>query len=508
MKLQKILEQLKTEFKIAFNQDLVAQIEVKDMVIDSRFVKNGDVFFALKGLHKDGIDYAESAVGKGAKVLVISSQSLFNINNFKQLYPETIIIVSDNNFLLLVEFLQIFYQPLPKNIYGITGTNGKTSTVEYIRQILKFLNINSASIGTLGINCDQQHNLQFAVSSLTTPDIVALYKNLYLLKQSNIDDVAIEVSSIGLDQNRLAGIAINCAGFTNFTQDHLDYHQTMENYLLCKIKLFEQCLVNHGFAVLNSDIEEFAKIKKICDQRKIKIIDYGFSANIFKIKKIAQQQIFFQYRNQEFVFEMSANGDFQAFNLLCALALVVENHQLTSEQIVQILKKFSQIKTALGRMQKIAQLKNNAQIFIDFAHSPDALKNILMQAQKMLKTIVSTKSKPRRLIVLFGCGGDRDRQKRPIMGKIACQLADLVIISDDNPRSEDAKVIRQEILAGCNLTKTIEIADRQNAIIQTLAMLEQDDILILAGKGHEKYQIIGDKKIAFDEEQIVKNALK
>lgn len=508
MKLTQIIEQVKTQFKVLANEDLIAKIDIKNIAIDSRLVKEGDVFFALKGLKNDGSQFAFSSAQLGAKVVVISSQSLFEINKFQQQFPKVIVFACVDNFALLIEFLKIFYEPLPKNIYGVTGTNGKTSCVEYIRQILNFLNIKSASIGTLGVNCHQEIKEQLALSSLTTPDIVALYRNLHILKKFAIDDVAIEVSSIGLDQQRIAGLKINCAGFTNFSQDHLDYHQSMENYLQCKLKLFSDILDESGVAVINSDIEEFEKIKEICDKRKIKIIDYGNNGKVLKLRAISSQLVSFEFAGQIFEFKMAINGDFQAYNLLCALGCVIANHHLKTSELKQLLENFQNIQVALGRMQKIAELANKAQIFIDFAHSPDALKNVLLQAQKIRQKNLQSQLKSSRIIILFGCGGDRDRKKRPIMAEIACQLADLVIITDDNPRTEIAKDIRQEILVNCNLDKTIEIADRFVAINQAIKMLEDNDILILAGKGHEKYQIIGDKKIDFDEEQIVKNALR
>lgn len=508
MKLQQILEQVKTQFKVIANNHLLAQTDVKNLAIDSRLIKDGDVFFALKGIKNDGVQYAFSSAKLGANTIIINSQSLLEINHFQQQFPKVIVITSDNNFALLIEFLKIFYQPLPKNIYGITGTNGKTSCVEYIRQILNILNIKSASIGTLGINCDQMVKDQLASSSLTTPDIVALYRNLYTLKKSAIDDVAIEVSSIGLDQKRVAGLKINCAGFTNFSQDHLDYHLNMENYLQCKLKLFSEIVDNSGVAVVNADIDEFNKIKSICDNRKIKIIDYGYKAKLLKLIDINLQDVKFEFNNETFQFKMAINGDFQAYNLLCALGCIIANHNLKANELKKLLENFYHIQVAPGRMQKIVKLANNAEIFIDFAHSPDALKNVLLQAKKIQQKKNNDNFRQSRIIVLFGCGGDRDRKKRPIMGEIACQLADLVIITDDNPRTETPKDIRQEILVGCNQNKVIEIADRFMAINQAVKMLGANDILILAGKGHEKYQIIGDKKIVFDEEQIVKNALK
>lgn len=491
MKLSKILSQVKANYEIVGNRALLEQIEVEDIAIDSRLVKKNSAFFALHGKTKNGFEFIDSAIAGGASV-VISNKS--NSDFF---------IKSKNPFQLLVEFLRIFYNPLPANIYAITGTNGKTSTAEFTRQILEFLGKKSASIGTLGVMCDEEIKQHLQNSSLTTPDIVSLYKNLQILRNNDVNDVAIEVSSIGLEQGRAAGLKISVGAFTNFTQDHLDYHKTMEEYFRSKMILFNQLLVNNvlkvgGTAVLNSDIPEFEKIKKICLENKHAIIEYGFKARDLKLLSVVDHKVKFEYKQKKYEFELSASGEFQAFNALCALGNVLAKNNLSEEQLENLLKNFHLLQPAPGRMQRVGVLKNKAQVFVDFAHSPDALENVLKLARSLTK---------KRVVVLFGCGGDRDAKKRPIMGRIACDLADLVIVTDDNPRSEKAEAIRSEIIAACSKSKTIEISDRKEAIEKAIRMLEADDVLILAGKGHEKYQIIGDKKFEFDEELIVKNAL-
>jgi UDP-N-acetylmuramoyl-L-alanyl-D-glutamate--2,6-diaminopimelate ligase len=493
MKLNGILSQIKSEFKIIANHDLLGQIDIEDIAIDSRLVKKNSIFFALVGQTKDGAEFIADAIKNGAEVIVASQESKISAKK------NVIFIISENPFLLLVEFLKIFYSPLPANIYAITGTNGKTSTAEFTRQILEFLEKKSASIGTLGITCT--HDLEgLQNSSLTTPDIVSLYKNLQILKKNGIDDVAIEVSSIGLQQARIAGLEIAVGAFTNFTQDHLDYHKSMDEYFRCKMILFENVLDPQGFAVLNSDIEEFRKIKKICENKNHKILEYGFKASDLKIQSIKQQdlhqEVFFEFHQKNYHFKLEASGEFQAFNALCALGIILSKNDFDQSQIEKLLQKFHLLHPAAGRMQRVATLPNKAQIFIDFAHSPDALKNVLKLARKITQN---------RVLVLFGCGGNRDAKKRPLMGKISSDLADVVIVSDDNPRHEKPETIRAEIFAGCDKTKTIEIENREMAIKQAITMLESGDILILAGKGHEKYQIIGDKKLPFDEAEIVRN---
>ncbi len=489
MKLSEILSHTKINFQISSDID---NIEFSDIALDSRLVKKGSIFFALEGKSQDGSKFIDDAIRNGAVAVVSNLKSDLEVP----------LILCDEVFLLLVAFLKKFYYPLPANVYAVTGTNGKTSTAEFTRQILEFLGKKSASIGTLGVITSDKEFENNIGSSLTTPDIVSLYKNLYNLKKVGINDVALEVSSIGLEQGRAAGIELIAGAFTNFTQDHLDYHKSMQNYFDCKMILFERSLSDAGYAVLNSDIPEFTKIKKICENRKIKIIEYGFKACNLRIYKIEQneleQEITFEFQQEKYHFNLAVSGDFQAFNALCALGNILAKYHLSNEELKTLLKKFPNLHPAAGRMQRVATLKNKAQIFIDFAHSPDALENVLKLARKISKA---------RVLVLFGCGGNRDAKKRPLMGEIACNLADLVIVSDDNPRNEDAALVRKEILVACDMKKTIEISNRKIAIEKTVSMLEPYDILILAGKGHEKYQIIGDQKFEFDEEKIVKNAI-
>ncbi|OFW80120.1 MAG: hypothetical protein A2887_01170 [Alphaproteobacteria bacterium RIFCSPLOWO2_01_FULL_40_26] len=466
------------------------QIEVSDIAIDSRLVTKNSAFFALQGKTQNGSKFITDAIKNGAAIIVLSKHEARSTKHES--------IICENPFTLLTEFLKIFYTPLPQNIYAITGTNGKTSTAEFTRQILQFLEKKSASIGTLGVMCDEDVKNDLQNSSLTTPDIASLYKNLHILKKHDIDDVALEVSSIGLEQGRIAGLKIAVGAFTNFTQDHLDYHQSIAEYFRCKMILFNSVLENSGFAVLNSDIPEFKKIKKICEENNHPIIDYGFKANAIKLLIVLNGKIKFLFNKKTYEFELVASGEFQAFNTLCALGNVLAKHQIPEEKLYDLVKKLHLLQPAPGRMQQVSTLPNGAQIFIDFAHSPDALENVLKLARDLAKD---------RVVVLFGCGGNRDATKRPVMGAIASRLTDLVIITDDNPRLENPATIRAEILAACDRSKTIEINDRKSAIEKATSLLQACDILILAGKGHEKYQIIGDQKFEFDEELIVKNAL-
>lgn len=493
MNLRKILSQIKIDYQLKNQESFLGEIEIFDVAIDSRLIEKNKntVFFALKGNKNNGENFVNQSIENGAKIIV--SQNFYE-------NEEIISIKTENVNKFLTEFLKIFYADLPKNIYCVTGTNGKSSVVEFSRQICDFLGKNSASIGTIGILTEKKITDKFISCNLTTFDIITLYKNLAILKKNEIDDVFIEASSIGLNQGRISGLKIEVSAFTNFSQDHLDYHENMEEYFNAKMILFNEILSENGFAILNSDIYEFNKIKKICEKQNLQIIDYGFDAKTFKILEILQigdnQEIIFEYKNKKYEIISKVSSDFQAFNLICALAMILSKNEILEKNLKILLKKISNIKIACGRMEKVAEF-HDAKIFIDFAHSPDALKNILENSRK-----ISNK----KLIVLFGCGGNRDEKKRPQMGKIACELADLTIITDDNPRDENPEKIRADILSGCtNLTKIIEIPGRKEAIEKALKMLKEDDILILAGKGHEKYQIIQGQKIEFDEKEIVKN---
>ena len=497
MNLHQILKKIPHNYQVFGNVSSLDSVEFEDISIDSRKINKTTIFFGLIGQKNDGANFLPDVVNLGSKVAVISQKSTFDFQNFLKKNPQNIIIVGDV-FEILIEFLQNFYQPLPKNIYAITGTNGKTSTAEFTRQILQFLNKKSASIGTIGIICDEEIKNNFEASNLTTPDIISLYKNLAILKKFAIDDVAIEVSSIGLDQRRMAGLEIEVGAFTNFTQDHLDYHQNMQNYFECKMILFEKIVQKNGCAVINSDIKEFTKIKNICQKNQLQIIDYGFEAQALKLIKIENQKVDFLYNNQQFSFITNINGDFQIYNILCALGNILAKSNLKNEEIAKLIKNFDNLQCASGRMQKVCE-HLGAKIFIDFAHSPDAIENVLKLAKNISKN---------RVIILFGCGGDRDAKKRPIMGEIASKKADLVIITDDNPRTENPALIRQEILQKCDASKTLEIGDRKIAIAKAIEILQNGDVLIIAGKGHENYQIIGSQKFEFNESEIIKNVIK
>ena len=323
MKLSSILQKITTEYQIKQGNELVNRVEIQDIAIDSRLVKkqSSAIFFALEGHDTNGEKFIPSAIEQGAQVVIAKK---FFENDAKGV----IFLITNDPFNFLVETLQVFYQNLPQNIYAVTGTNGKTSTVEFTRQIFELMGVKAASIGTLGLVCDHIIENGFVDSSLTTPDIVGLYKNLSILKKNGVDHVAIEASSIGLDQKRMAGIEIKNAAFTNFSQDHLDYHDNMEEYFAAKNILFKGVLPDSSKVTLNSDIEEFSVLKGICEAKNHQIIDYGKNGAL-KIENVIEkdhgQEIEISYQDENYKFFININVNFQVFNLVCALGLILND---------------------------------------------------------------------------------------------------------------------------------------------------------------------------------------
>lgn len=488
MLLSKLIEKFKDELKIYNFRD----IEINKIQSDSRLIEKNDIFFAIDGLTVKGIDFADKAIAAGAVVVVCSLDEDYKNDN-------VVILKCKDTIEMLGKFLNVFYPEKPKHIIGITGTSGKTSVAEFTRQIIQKLGIDAASIGTLGVNFENSHLKE---DTLTMRELVDLHEKLnYLKKEKNIDYVAMEFTSQGLHQRRGEGIKVEVAAFNNITPEHLDYHKTMEDYLNQKMKLFTDVLIKNGTAVLNADIPQFDKIKKICEKQDNKIISYGYNGDI-KILNINThfqgQTVDIEYQNKAYTINTPFIGKFQVMNLLAALAIVISlNIEKSVEKIISVLET---IKQAEGRMELAGIKKNGAVIYIDFAHKPDALKQVLETMREHISS-----DKEARIAVLFGCGGDRDKTKRPVMGKIANDLADIVFVTDDNPRTEDASIIRSEIVAAC--PKAYNIGNREKAIKEAIKLLRPKDILILAGKGHEKYTIIGKEQLPFDELKIVQEAI-
>ena len=453
----------------------------RNFSINSKKVNKNDIFFAIEGSKQSGSLYSSEALSKGA-YKVVTSKNTKNKNY--------LIVKNVNKF--LAEACSAKYKEKPKNIIAVTGTNGKSSVANFYFQILKNLKINSAAIGTLGIF----YKNKVKRTNLTTPDIITIHKELNFLKKNKIDNVCLEASSHGLHQNRLDGINFTAGIFTNFTQDHLDYHKNLKNYLQAKLYLFSSLLKKNSFAILDTDIPEFSIISKICKKRKIKILSFGSKGNAIKLIShyyFGKKQIIkINFLNKIYNIKLDLIGDFQIKNLFAAILasyLSVKN----PDQIINVLSK---IRSATGRMQYVGNKKKSA-VVVDYAHTPDALK-------KSLQTLAKQFNK--KVDVVFGCGGDRDKGKRYKMGKIANQFASKIYLTNDNPRSENPTSIINQIKTGCSRAKII--LDRKIAIKTAINNLNTESNLLIAGKGHENYQIINNQKKYFSDQKVSKLFLK
>ena len=453
----------------------------RNFSINSKKVKKNDIFFAIEGSKQSGSLYSSEALSKGAYKVVTSK----NIRNKNYL-------IVKNVKKFLAEACSVKYKEKPKNIIAVTGTNGKSSVANFYFQILKNLKINSAAIGTLGIF----YKNKVKRTNLTTPDIITIHKELNFLKKNKIDNVCLEASSHGLHQNRLDGINFTAGIFTNFTQDHLDYHKNLKKYLQAKLSLFSSLLKKNSFAVLDTDIPEFSIINKICKKRKIKILSFGSRGNTIKLIShyyFGKKQIIkINFLNKIYNIKLDLIGDFQIKNVLAAILA----SYLSVKNPDQIINTLSKIKSATGRMQYVGNKKKSA-VVVDYAHTPDALK-------KSLQTLAKQFNK--KVDVVFGCGGDRDKGKRYKMGDIADQFASKIYLTNDNPRSENPISIIKQIKKGCSRSKII--LDRKMAIKSAINNLNTDSILLIAGKGHENYQIINNQKKYFSDQKVSKFFLK
>ena len=453
---------------------------------DSRHVKPGDLFFAIPGLALDGRGFIEEAISKGARAILTTE------DNNKDHCSIPIIKVS-NIRSKIPEIAAKFYQTPPKSVVMVTGTNGKSSTVSLYQQLLCAKDIKAASIGTLGIQSGLTLPFNDNFYGLTTPDPITLHRLLSQLGHNGFDHVAIEATSIGLDQHRLNHVEIEAAAFTNFNQDHLDYHDTMDKYFEAKTLLFKQLMKPSKLAILNCESERFDSLVSICKERNQSILTYGKNAQadlrLIEIHPhLHGQDLKIIYKNKEYSTTLSLLGECQAYNLLTALGLLIAS----GFALEDLMPFVPLLKSIPGRLEQI----DGAPIFVDYSHKPVALQNAILSLKQHTEG---------KIIVVFGCGGNRDKGKRPIMGAIAQEFADDVIVTDDNPRFEDAAEIRQEILSTC--PKAVEIADRKKAIEEGMTRLRSGDILIVAGKGNETGQIIGNQIIPFNDADIIKEFL-
>ena len=460
-------------------------IDITGLTCDSRDVKPGYLFAALPGLQSDGRDFIPDAVRRGAVCVLASSGTVLQDNDVS-------LLVDDNPRRRFSLMAAQFFDTQPETVVAVTGTNGKTSVVTLAQQIWTKLGRSAASMGTLGVSAPNHE----AGGSLTTPDPVGLHHEISELAKQGVKYLAIEASSHGLAQYRLDGVNISYAAFTNLSRDHLDYHASMAEYLAAKARLFSEIMPSDGVAVLNADAPEFRSLAAICSGRGQSIISYGLQQGDIRCETIAATSSGFDLE----IFALGVKekvslpliGSFQISNALCAAGLVLASGEDTSN----VLQTLSGLEGAPGRLQKIEGHPKGAGVYIDYAHTPDALETVL----KALRPHATG-----NLSVVFGCGGDRDKGKRPEMGQVAQALADKIIITDDNPRSEDPSEIRNQILETCSLGQ--ETGDRKLAITQALVDLAENDLLLIAGKGHEATQIIGDQVLSFSDIDVANEAL-
>lgn len=460
--------------------------EIGGLAFDSRKVQPGDVFFALAGSRTDGALYAAKAAEAGAKAIVGEGPRPAGLPAHVAYAP-----VADAR-LALSQAAALFYPRQPGTIIAVTGTAGKSSVAEFTRQIFQHLGKQSASLGTLGVITAKGADY----GSLTTPDPLTLHQTLDRLAGEGITHLVIEASSHGLDQRRLDGIRLTAGAFTNLGRDHLDYHASVDEYFACKMRLFTELLPQDSWVVINADGDRAEDVVEICLKGGLKVAETGSRGSTLQVRSITseafgQKLVLTDGRNLHEV-HLPLIGAFQVENALVAagLALVLGNGTRW------VLDALGKLKGVPGRLERVGA-KGTAPVFVDYAHKPEALASVLETMRA---------SVPGRLMVVFGCGGDRDKGKRPIMGAIATDKADVVIVTDDNPRSEDAATIRRDILVAA--PGAVEIGDRAAAIGEAIAMLRDGDALVIAGKGHETGQIVGETVIPFSDHDEARAALR
>jgi UDP-N-acetylmuramyl-tripeptide synthetase len=486
--LSNVLKDLKERKKLNFKK---FNPDIKGVHFNSQKILKDFIFVAIKGENNDGHKYIDEAIKKGAIFFVIENKKIKKNLEKKKIN----FIFTENSKFFLSKIASNFYINQPKKISAVTGTNGKTSVTFITKEIWRNCNVKSASIGTLGLIADEYKKKL----ELTTENSVKIHKILSILHKKKINHVCCEASSHGLDQHRLDNIKLDVAAFTNISQDHFDYHKTFQNYFNSKMRLFLKILKKGGVAIINSDLPETKKILNLCKKNKIKTFTYGYNSTDLKLVTFYEennvQRIMVNHKNKIFNYTIPIIGNFQIYNSLCAICLAYFSG-ISINKCLKAIKKIPQIPGRLESIKIPRKLKKKISIFIDYAHTPDALK----------KTLETLKKNSVKLSVVFGCGGNRDRKKRPLMGKIANDFADKVYITDDNPRDESPKKIRKDIISSC--TKAIEIKNRYLAIKQAINNCEEGEKLLIAGKGHEDYQIIGKKIYKFSDKDTVLKVLK
>ncbi len=441
--------------------------EVTGFAIDHRKVVRGSIFGAFRGAVFDGEDFIDQAVERGAVAVVARPEAA----------ASTVPLLSDAEpRRLFARLASTFFGPYPDTVVAVTGTNGKTSTVEMTRQLWRMAGHRSASIGTLGVTTSDDQ----VKTGLTTPDIVTFLNNMAGLKRMGISHVAYEASSHGLDQHRAEGVPLKAAAFTNFSRDHLDYHPSMDAYFEAKMRLFDELLPADGTAVIWTDDPKSAEVIERVRRRDIALTTFGRAGETIQLLEQTPtalgQKLVIRFGDGTYNLALPLIGAYQAANVLVAAGLGMA----TGSSFESVFSAMQRLAPVRGRLERAVISRAGTPVYVDYAHTPDALE----AAIAALRPHVSN-----RLITVFGAGGDRDKGKRPEMGLVAAKLSDVVIVTDDNPRGEDAAKIRADVLAGA--PGAVEIGGRREAIAEAIRMAGEGDIILVAGKGHETGQIVG-----------------
>ncbi len=461
----------------------LASRAIAGLAFDSRKTAPGDLFFALAGAKDDGLRHVGEAVAKGAAAIVAERWAEI---------PDVAFVKVADARAALAHAAARFYPRQPETIVAVTGTSGKTSIVAFMRQIWQALGRESASLGTIGVVSSPLT----IYGSLTTPDPVALHELLDRLAGSGVTHLALEASSHGLDQKRLDGVLLAAGAFTNLSRDHMDYHATIEDYLAAKLRLFRELLPAGAPAVVDADTEIAPRVVGAARERGLKMITVGTRGETIRLASAERDGLSsvleLEYDGRRRRLRLPLPGDFQISNALVSAALCIA----TGSNADAAFDALETLQGAPGRLERIGEIRG-ASVFVDYAHKPDALEKALAALRPFVRG---------RLVLVFGCGGARDAGKRPIMGDIAVRRADVVIVTDDNPRSEDPAAIRTQILAAA--PSAVEIGDRAEAIRAAVAMLAEGDALLIAGKGHETGQIVGANILAFSDAEEARAALR
>ena len=449
--------------------------EVTGFAIDHRKVTKGNVFGAFRGAVFNGEDFIPAAVERGALAVVARAEAKVE---------HAVHIADEQPRRLFAQMASTYFAPYPETVVAVTGTNGKTSTVEMTRQIWRMLGHRSASIGTLGVTTSDDQ----VKTGLTTPDIVTFLSNVAGLKRMGISHVAYEASSHGLDQYRAEGVPLTAVAFTNFSRDHLDYHPSMDAYFEAKMRLFDDVIEPGRTAVVWTDDPKSDEVIERAKRRGLKLMTVGRKGDTIRLVEQSStplgQTLQLEHEGKPYRLALPLIGAYQASNVMTAAALVLA----TGGEWSDVFSAMGRVSPVRGRLERAVISRAGAPVYVDYAHTPDALE----AAIEALKPHVEGK-----LIIVFGAGGDRDQGKRAPMGEVATRLADVVIVTDDNPRSEDPAKIRADIMAAA--PGAIEVAGRKEAIGRALDMAGAGDIVLLAGKGHETGQIVGKQVLPFDD---------